>query len=100
MDVKQLRLSVGPVLMQSVRRQFLEADMNSFDELRLEITETPALQRSLSFLERGNRCLKALKRLFRQRFDFNSLSVRLRRDAGIDEQDLERAKVAKAPLIR
>ena len=44
--------------------------------------------------------LTALKPLFQKRNDPSRLTARLRRDAGIDELDLERKKLARAPLIR
>ncbi len=48
----------------------------------------------------GHHALEALKALFRPQFDPTGLSARLRRDAGIDECELERTKAANAPLIR
>jgi hypothetical protein len=45
-------------------------------------------------------CLAALDCVFRRRYDIDRLPARLRRDAGMDELEIERNRLAKAPLIR
>ncbi len=50
--------------------------------------------------DRMARFLNALKPLFADRNDPTRLAVRLRRDAGFDELDIERKKLMRAPLIR
>ena len=46
------------------------------------------------------KCLTAFKQMLRPRYDLERLNARLRRDAGIDEHEMERNKLVKAPLIR
>ncbi len=74
--------------------------MNYIDERKLEALKAPVSQSNFTFSEFGVRCLIAIERFFQPRFDLNCLNARLRRDAGIDEHDLERAAVTRAPLIR
>ena len=46
------------------------------------------------------RCRKMIERLFQPSSDLHDLNVHLRRDAGIDENELEWEAVRRAPLIR
>lgn len=100
MDVKERRLRVRLTPMQTVSELIPETNMSYIDERKFEALNAPVSQSSLTFSECGVRCLTALERLFQPRCDLNCLNARLRRDAGIDEHDLERAAVTRAPLIR
>jgi len=93
-------LSAGAVPMQSVFNWKLEADMENTWQRKIEVPEAADACSTVSLFARGRQSLKALMRLFEPQIDLNDLCVRLREDAGIDEQELERTKIASAPLIR
>ncbi len=74
--------------------------MDHIDENKFEAVELTVLQSNFTFSVFGRGSLKALKRLFQPYLDLNRLNGRLRRDAGLDEHEIERAVVTRAPLIR
>jgi hypothetical protein len=65
-----------------------------------EAREEQAFRVHPDLLAWAGKYLNTLKQLCQPRYDFDLLAPRLRRDAGIDELEIERRKVAKAPLIR
>ena len=100
MDVKERRLRIGLAPMLFVGELTLEADMDYIGERRFEVLEAPVARSKFAFSEFGIRCATALGLLFLRRPDLTCLNERLRRDAGIDEHELELDAVRRAPLIR
>ena len=86
--------------MQSVFELKVEADMENIYKSKFEAVETPDVLGNVALSARGRKALKALMRLFEPQLDLNDLNARLREDVGIDEHELERSTVARAPLIR
>ncbi len=74
--------------------------MKPIDKQEFEPLETPPARREFTPFALAYRFQRALKWAFDPCFDLNGLNGRLRRDAGIDELELERIRLAKAPLIR
>ncbi|MGI9351770.1 MAG: hypothetical protein ACR2O3_09425 [Rhizobiaceae bacterium] len=74
--------------------------MKTHSNHKFEILDSPLAGINLNIVEQIHKHLKELKRLFRSRHDLNYLNPHLRRDAGIDELELERQKIAASPLIR
>lgn len=74
--------------------------MKPITENEFEIREAKAVPMSPSRFSQARNYLTVLKQLFQARYNFDLLPPRLRRDAGIDELEVERRKVARAPLIR
>lgn len=97
-----------PTLLHPVLEPKQETDMENIYRRKPEIFETLKLQdndkrkdsHDTPWSGTGRKLLKAFKQLFEPQPDLNRLSPRLRRDAGIDELELERSTIAKAPLIR
>jgi hypothetical protein len=81
-------------------RQATEATMKPINEREFAVYETPVTGEHLRVLARATRGLAALSGVFRIRDDPDRLPARLRRDAGLDELDIERRRIATAPLIR
>lgn len=67
---------------------------------KFEVLETSDKRDNVALSARSRRALKAFKRFFEPQPDLNHLNVRLRNDAGLDEHELERSTIARAPLIR
>jgi uncharacterized protein YjiS (DUF1127 family) len=73
--------------------------MKPTDKHEFEVLVAPVVHNNFTFLGRARRSLKALMMSFRLRYDLNRLNARLRRDAGVDEHELERTNIERAPLI-
>jgi hypothetical protein len=90
--------------MQSALEQKPETDMENSYQRKPEIFETLEVRSDSTTNDthfgRRHRMLKAFKQLFEPQPDLNRLSPQLRKDAGINEQALERSTIVKAPLIR
>lgn len=74
--------------------------MKHIDEKEFEAREVQVEQNHLGLIARAVRYLAALTPLTKPDDDLGLLSARLRRDAGIDELEIERKRVIRAPLIR
>ena len=74
--------------------------MRPIDETEFEIREALVAQKHPGLFARAENYLSALKLLLQPPSDLGHLTARLRRDAGIDELEVERKEVAGAPLIR
>jgi hypothetical protein len=74
--------------------------MHITDESKIRALEAPVSRREVTLSGLAGRFLKALGRLFQPKFDYDRLTPRLRRDAGVDELELERTRAARVPLIR
>ena len=74
--------------------------MKPINEKEFTTCKASIIPEPLGVVGRAGTCLAALGRVFRQRYDTDRLPARLRRDAGMDELDIERNRLAKAPLIR
>ncbi|MCV2869682.1 hypothetical protein OEW28_13690 [Defluviimonas sp. WL0002] len=66
----------------------------------LQICDAPFAQQKMGFVERVKASLAVINRTVRPRHGTDRLPARLRRDAGLDELELERTRMAKSPLIR
>jgi hypothetical protein len=74
--------------------------MKPVNENKFETCNAPIIGEHLGIVWRAKAGLAAFSQLFCQRYDAHRLPARLRRDAGMDELDTERNRLAKAPLIR
>jgi hypothetical protein len=74
--------------------------MKPINENEFEIWNAPIIGEHLGIVLRAKTGLAALGGIFRLRYDMEGLPARLRRDAGMDELDIERKRLARAPLIR
>ena len=74
--------------------------MHTIDDHKFEIFETRIANTFTNGSESFRKCVKAVTSVFQPRCNLNHLSQHLRRDAGIDELELERNTIARAPLIR
>ena len=74
--------------------------MHTIDDHKFKIVETRIANTFIIGSESVRKCVKALRSLFQPRCDLNHISQHLRSDAGIDELELERDTIARAPLIR
>ncbi|MCV2864559.1 hypothetical protein [Defluviimonas sp. WL0075] len=74
--------------------------MTVFDDHKPGAPCKPAAPRVSSRRENDMGWWRYLVRILAPQADAARLSPRLRRDAGINDQELEQAKAAKAPLIR
>ena len=74
--------------------------MKPINEQEFEICEAPSIRESVGVVARAKTGLAEISRVFRLRYDTDRLTGRLRRDAGMDELDIERNQLAKAPLFR
>ena len=74
--------------------------MKPINEREFAVYEAPVTGEPLRVLARAWRRLAALGGVFRIRDDPDRLPARLRRDAGLDELEIERRCIARAPLIR
>ena len=100
MDVKKRRLKVLIILMHSCQRAKSEVKMNTNIDKQIIVSETTFTQSSLKGSEFVTLWMNAVRGAFRPRCDLNHLNRHLRRDAGIDELQLEQITIARAPLIR
>ena len=91
----------GGALMQSAHDPKGEAVMTYIHERKTDRLGASFVRGIFSLPVRiGRWTLNFMKEAFQPRYDFNRLDPRLRRDAGIDELELERTSAIKAPLIR
>lgn len=74
--------------------------MKHIDEKEFETREVQVAQNHLGVFARAEKYLTTLAQLIKPDNDLGLLSARLRRDAGIDELEIERKRVIRAPLIR
>ena len=74
--------------------------MKPINENEFETCYAPIVGEHIGIGWRAKMGLSALSRVFWLRYDTERLPARLRRDAGMDELDIERKRLAKAPLIR
>ncbi|MFD1196294.1 hypothetical protein ACFQ3C_16610 [Seohaeicola saemankumensis] len=74
--------------------------MQSIDQRDFEVCRARAIRAHAGINDVVNRCLTALHIVI-QFFDTpHQISPRLCRDAGLNELDIERDRIAKSPLIR
>ena len=100
MDVKERGLSAALAVAQSVPGSEPEADMKHADEREFDAMAAPAAVRNARLFAMVGKFVEGAKRRFAPSFDPSQLNARLRRDAGIDEIEVERRKAVLAPLIR
>jgi uncharacterized protein YjiS (DUF1127 family) len=74
--------------------------MKPTDKHEFETLVVPVAHNNFTFSVCVRKSLKTLIQPFRLRYDLNRLNARLRRDAGINEHELERTRLIRAPLIR
>lgn len=74
--------------------------MKAIKEQEFGSCEVPVRPKTVDLNVLANMSLKALNALFGDRDISERLPLRLRQDAGMDELDIERRRVARAPLIR
>lgn len=74
--------------------------MKTINERGFEICQAPTIWHHLRITYHAERYLAAIKGDFQNRDAPDRLPPRLRRDARVDELDIERRRIAKAPLIR
>ena len=74
--------------------------MITIDKIKLKPYGAPVARQSAALSGFGSRFRKALEGLFQPHPDPGRLNARLRRDVGMDELELERDSVVKAPWIR
>jgi hypothetical protein len=74
--------------------------MQTIDDYKYEIVEIPNANTVTIKSQLARICVKVARYVFQPRYDPSHLSQHLRRDAGIDELELERETIARAPLIR
>lgn len=86
--------------MQGCRENNLEATLKPINEKEFEMREAQVAQQHLGRIGLLEKCLAAIIPSFQSLNDPTHLTARMRRDAGIDELEIERKKLARAPLIR
>jgi len=74
--------------------------MKPIDEREFAVCEAAFTPEHLRVVARAKKALASLSGVFRTRDDPVRLPARLRRDAGLDELDIERRRFGRAPLIR
>lgn len=74
--------------------------MNHTCEHRIEFLEAPAATNKPTIFGLRKKLQKTLARILKPNFEVMHLNDHLRRDAGIDEHELERMRIAGSPLIR
>ncbi len=74
--------------------------MKPIDESEFEICEAPVVRQQTGINASARRCLATLYSVFQVRDAPERLPLWLRQDAGLDELDIERRRIARAPLIR
>ena len=100
MPVKERRLNAAVALSQSVYGPIPEADMHYIEDLGVDGRDSPLAERNISASAVLGMFIKAVEQRLKPRFDATGLNERLRRDAGLNEYDVERIKAIRAPLIR
>ncbi len=77
--------------------------MKPIDEIEFKVHEATIIREQVSvasFTILTKPALAVLSDIFRLRYDMSRLPARLIRDAGMDELEIERSRLAKASLIR
>jgi hypothetical protein len=74
--------------------------MRPIIEREFQTCEAPVIRNHLRVQNCAKRCFAAIQSIFQIRDALDRLPPRLRRDAGLDELDIERKRIARAPLIR
>jgi hypothetical protein len=74
--------------------------MKPIDNRDFELLETLSPSKNFSLIIYAHAFLRTIKRPFQLCPDLNHLNARLLRDAGVDEHELERVRLIRAPLIR
>ena len=74
--------------------------MKPINEIEFEMTEAKVAQKQPGLFRLVKKWLTTNNLSFITRKDPTSLPARLRRDARMDELEIEKKKVASAPLIR
>lgn len=74
--------------------------MKPINENEFEIRKAQVARKHLGLFSVLKNCSVAIYSLFQTGNDPTRLTARLRRDAGIDELEIERKRLVKAPLIR
>ena len=93
-------MSAAVTMMQGCGENNPEATMKPINEKEFEMRESQVAQQHLGRFSLLEKCLAAINPSFEARNDPSRLTARQRRDAGIDELEIGRKKVARAPLIR
>jgi uncharacterized protein YjiS (DUF1127 family) len=78
----------------------MEAEMKVIATPMVDAIQTQASPTTPSYQATIRKFLRNLGHRFSSANDLRQLSPRLLKDAGIDEQEMERKRVAAAPLIR
>ena len=92
-------MSAAVTIMQGCGENNPEATMKPINEKEFEMREAQVAQQHLGRFSLLEKCLAAINLSFQSRNDPTRLTARIRRDAGIDELEIERRKLARAPLI-
>ena len=74
--------------------------MKPINENEFEIREPQVAGKTVGLLSALKYFSAAICTLFQTSNDATRVSARLRRDAGIDEREIEKKQLARAPLIR
>lgn len=74
--------------------------MHYLDDLGADGRDAPLAERNISVSAVLGMFLTAVEQRVQPRFDATGLSERLRKDAGLDEYEVERTNAIRAPLIR
>lgn len=74
--------------------------MKPIDSRDFEMLETLSPSRKFTLVSYISMFRRAIKWPFQSCPDLNHLNTRLLRDAGIDEHELERVRLIRAPMIR
>ena len=74
--------------------------MKPINVIEFEMNEAQVAQKHSGLFSLVKKCFATINQLIESRNDPTHLTARLLRDAGIDELEIERRKVARAPLIR
>lgn len=74
--------------------------MTNIENRKFEELDALNARNGFSFSAWRARCARFLGGLFQSGDEILYLNAHLRRDAGIDEIDVEREKIRRAPLIR
>lgn len=74
--------------------------MKPINEIEFEVYEKTIIRETDGATTHMKPGLAVLSRIFRLRYDKDRLPARLIRDAGMDELEIERSRLAKATMIR
>ena len=74
--------------------------MKVINHTEFEVGEAPILRARAGVVAFAKAGIAKLSGLFRKSYQIDRLPARLLRDAGIDDLEIERRRLANAPLIR